>query len=168
MVNTEHFQSFFIRRFNCLQTFELTQRTTICSLHEGTQSNAFKDVIATRFGLLKLLHKTGVHPLINFSLSKWHFINSSNICHICKICLGTHLIKRRDNIWSLALHSWGIKNCIHSYRENFPTQHVYVSLSYIPLCQTVKTSPCCTLGVVQRPKRFSHDLNENSQSKDFN
>lgn len=167
MVNTEHFQSFFIRRFNCLQTFELTQRTR--SAHYTKEhSLMLSKTSSLRLGLLKLLHKTGVHPLINFSLSKWHFINSSNICHICKICLGTHLIKRRDNIWSLALHSWGIKNCIHSYRENFPTQHVYVSLSYIPLCQTVKTSPCCTLGVVQRPRRFSHDLNENSQSKDFN
>lgn len=79
------------------------------------------------------MHKIGVHPLINFSLSKWHFINSSNICHICKICLGTHLIKRRDNIWSLALHSWGIKTVYTAIVKNFPTQHVYVSLSYIPL-----------------------------------
>lgn len=93
------------------------------------------------------MHKTGVHPLINFSLSKWHFLNSSNICHICKICLGTHLIKRRDNIWSLALHSWGIKNCIHSYRENIPTQHVYVSLSYIPLTKRWRLARDVHLGL---------------------
>lgn len=167
MVNTEHFQSFFIRRFNCLQTFELTQRTR--SAHYAKEEfNAHKDVIATLLGLLKLLHKIGVHPLINFSLSKWHFINSSNICHICKICLGTHLIKRRDNIWSLALHSWGIKDCIHSYREKLSnTTCICKSKLHTPY-QTVNTSPCCTLGVVQWPRRFSHDLNENSQSKDFN
>ena len=134
MGNTRHFKGFFFSFGDLIVCDHLNWRRERDLLASpGTTFNSVYDVNRTLLGLLNYCIKFWFYPLINFSLLKWHFINSwkDQIFAICvKICLGTHLIKRRGNIWSEALHSEGILNCRHNYHETLPTHQS--SLSYSP------------------------------------